>query len=190
MTGDELKELMELVLPESVLRGVVDAAGFEQRERRRDALKFLRAMLMSAASPAGGRQADVMRTYFHYGAPEVARGSFYDWFGPPLEEAMKKLVDITQEYVQKQPLDLPGILGCVKDWRIVDSTTVKLDNRLKAVYPGTGDYAALKVHKTLSVGSGTVVSYHFSPAREHDSPHLTLDESWRGMADASPHFRL
>jgi hypothetical protein len=38
-----------------------------------------------------------------------------------------------------------------------------------------------QVHKTLSVGHGTVLDYHISPAREHDSPHLELDESWRGM---------
>lgn len=181
MTGSDLKEIMELVLPESVLQKMIDATGFEQRERRRDALMFLRAMIVSAASPAGGRQADVMRTYFQNGAPRVARGSFYDWFGPPLEEVMKELVKSTLKYVQKQPLDLSGILGGVKDWLIVDSTTVRLDDKLKSDYPGTGDYAALKVHKTLSVGRGTVVAYHFSPAKEHDSPHLTLDESWRGM---------
>jgi putative transposase len=181
MTAGDLKEIMETVLPESVLRKAVKAAGFEQRERKRDALKFIRAMLASAASPSGGRQADIMRTYFENGAPRVARGSFYDWFGPALEEVMTELAQITLQYAQKQPLDLPGMLGRVKDWRIVDSTTVRLHDSLKKIYPGTGDYAALKLHKTLSVGYGTVVDYHMSPAREHDSPHLKLDESWRDM---------
>jgi putative transposase len=181
VTANELKEIMEAVLPASVLRKAVEAAQFEQRARKRDALKFLRAMLISAASPAGGRQADIMRAYFDSGAPEVARGSFYDWFGPPLEQVMQELAESALAYVQKQEKDLPGILAGVKDWRIVDSTTVRLHDALKAVYPGAGDYAALKLHKTLSVGCGTVIDYHLSPAREHDSPHLKLDESWRGM---------
>jgi len=168
------------VLPDSVLMSVVEAVGFKQRERKRDALKFLRAMLASASSPSGGRQADIMRTYFENGAPQVARGSFYDWFGPHLEKVMEELSKITLAYVKKQELDLPGVLGCVTDWRIVDSTTVRLNDKLKSVYPGTGDYAALKVHKTSSVGCGTVIDYHLSPAKEHDSPHLKLDESWRG----------
>lgn len=172
---------MEAILPASVLMKAVEAAQFEQRERKRDALAFLRAMLTAAASPAGGRQADVMRTYFENGAPRVARGSFYDWFGPPLEQVMQELAERAMEQVRAQEKDLPGILGCVKDWRIVDSTTVRLHDDLKAVYPGAGDYAALKLHKTLSVGSGSVIDYHLSPAREHDSPHLALDESWRGM---------
>jgi hypothetical protein len=51
---------------------------------------------------------------------------------------------------------------------------------VKAVLPGTGDYAAIKVHKTYSVGCSAPVAYHFSPAREHDSRHLDIDESWRG----------
>lgn len=42
---------------------------------------------------------------------------------------------------------LRGILGTVADWRIVDSTTIKLDDELIAEWPGTLDYAALKVHK-------------------------------------------
>jgi hypothetical protein len=181
MKADVLKEIMETVLPGSVLKKAVEAAKFEQRARKRDALTLLRAMIMSAASPSGGRQADIMRTYFENGAPEVARGSFYDWFGPALEEVMAELSRSALHFGQQQPVDLPGILGCVKDWLIVDSTTVRLHDNLKDLYPGTGDYAALKVHKTLSVGRGTVVDYHFSPAKEHDSPHLELDESWRGM---------
>lgn len=136
--------------------------------------------MTAASSPSGGRQADLMRAYFDDGGERVARGSFYDWFGPPLEAAMNEISLIARNYAAQEEADLPGILGCVKDWRIVDSTTVKLHDNLKSVYPGTGDYAALKVHKTLSVGRGMAVDYHLSPAREHDSPHLTIDESWRG----------
>jgi hypothetical protein len=36
------------------------------------------------------------------------------------------------------------------------------------------------VHKVLSAGCGAPVRYHFSPAREHDSRHLTIDAAWRG----------
>jgi hypothetical protein len=85
-------------------------------------------------------------------------------------------------YAAAQPLDLPGVLGAeVRDWHIYDSTTVRLDDALKAEYPGAGDYAAFKIHKRFSVGLGTTVDYHLSPAREHDAPHLTVDESWRGL---------
>ncbi len=158
----------------------VESAQFQQRERKLDAVRFLRAMILSASTEYGGRQADVMRLYFEAGAPRVARASFYDWFGPKLEAAMEQVSARAIEQAQSLPLDLPGILGIVKDWRIVDSETVKLPDELKDLYPGTGDFAAIKVHKVLSVGVGTTIGYHFSPACEHDSPHLVLDETWRG----------
>jgi hypothetical protein len=83
MTGAELRQLMETILPDPLLGEVALATGFHQRDRKRDAVKFLRTMLISASSPAGGRQADIMRHYFEMGAERVVRGSFYDWFGPP-----------------------------------------------------------------------------------------------------------
>ena len=172
---------METFLPQALMEEVAIATGFHQRDRKRDAVKFLRTALVAAASPSGGRQADIMRQYFETKAEPVVRGSFYDWFGPPLEAALAKLSVIARAHVQAQPVDLPPVMAGVRDWWIVDSTTVKLSNRLTKDFPGTGDYAAVKVHKTLSVGRGSVVDYHFSPAREHDSPHLVLDESWRGL---------
>lgn len=181
MTGDKLRQMMETMLPDALLGEVADATGFQQRDRKRNAIKFLRTMLIAASSPSGGRQADIMRHYFEMGVDRVVRGSFYDWFGPPLEAAMAKLSEIVMTWARAQRVDLPGILGGVRDWRIVDSETVVLNKRLLHEYPSTGEYAALKVHKTLSVGTGTAVAYHLSPAREHDSPQLVLDESWRGM---------
>ena len=180
MTGTELRDLLETLLPEDVMLQAIDAAGFQERERKLRALVFLRAMVLAAASSEGGRQASVFRLYVQAGAPRVARASFYDWFGPPLAKVMAQLSAHAMAYAAAQPVDLPGFLGCVRDWRIADSTTVTLNPALVEAYPGTGDYAALKVHKILSVGCGATVAYHLSPAREHDSKHLTIDESWRG----------
>ncbi len=181
MTGAELRGLMETMLPSDVLAEAAVASGFQRRVRKRDAVKFLRTILVSASSPAGGRQADIHRQYIDaLGAP-VVRGSFYDWFSAPLEAALVHLSSAIRSQVRSQPVDLPGALGGVRDWQIVDSTTVLLPHALRREFPGAGTYAAVKVHKTLSVGRGGVVDYHFSPARDHDSPHLVLDETWRGM---------
>jgi hypothetical protein len=112
----------------------------------------------------------------------VVRGAFYSWFGPELERVLNAVRDRALAYALAQPLDLPGVLGAeVRDWHIFDSTTVRLDDALKKEYPGAGDYAALKIHKRFSVGLGTTIGYHLSPAREHDAPHLRIDESWRGL---------
>jgi len=93
---------------------------------------------------------------------------------------MAALADRALAYARAQQVDLSGILGGVKDGYIVDSTTVRVRDALRVECPGTGKYAALKVHTVLSVGCGAPVRYHFSPAREHDSRHLEIDASWRG----------
>ena len=181
MTGPELRRLLDTLLPEDVILEAVEACGFQERHRKMQAVTFLRAMVLAASGPNAGRQAHVMRLYFEMGAPRIVRASFYERFGPALEGVMEKLSDRALKYAAGQRCDLPGFLGCVRDWRIVDSTTCKLDSALASSYPGTGDYAAIKVHKVLSVGCGATVGYHFSPARDHDSKHLKIDESWRGL---------
>lgn len=182
LTGNDLREVMEQVLPEEVILGMVEAAKFQERARKRDALGFVRAMVIAAATGHGGRQRDVARVYFENGAPKVARGGFYAWFGPQLEATLSGLSQRALEYARAQPLDVPPLMRRhARDWHIVDSSTVRLPDELIAEYPGSGPYAALKVHKRLSVGTGTVYQYHLSPAREHDAPHLVLDESWRGL---------
>ena len=69
----------------------------------------------------------------------------------------------------------------MEDWFIFDSETVTLRPELSEVYPGSGSPAAVKVHKELSVGRGCMTDYHLSPAKEHDSPHLFVDERYRNM---------
>ena len=182
MDAGDVREVFETILPEEALAGAVQAAGLQERERKLDATRLLRAMVIAASTGYGGRQADVMRLYFESGAERVVRGGFYRWFGPALEAVMATVRERAFAYVAQQAVDLPGWLGrYVRDWRIVDSSTVKLDEQLIEQYPGAGDYAALKVHKCFSVGVGTTIDYHLSPAREHDAPHLVIDESWSGL---------
>lgn len=184
MRGEDVKEIFEAILPEEALMEVVRAAGLQQRERKLDALRLLRAMIIAAASGHGGRQADILRVYLHGFNSEtirVVRGGFYSWFGEPLERVMSQVSGLALSYARSRRRDLPGFLGdCADDWLIVDSTTVRLDKKLAKEYPGAGDYAALKVHKLFSVGLGTTIAYHLSPAKEHDAKHLQIDESWAG----------
>jgi hypothetical protein len=69
---------------------------------------------------------------------------------------MEALAERALAYARAQQVDLSEPLCGVKDWYIVDSTTVKVQDTLLQEFPGTGDYAALKVHKVLSVGPTTI----------------------------------
>lgn len=180
MNGAELKKYITKVLDLASIEALAREYQAVQRERQLDIVSLVVALILSGGTHEGGRQYDVLRTYLENGAPSIARGVFYSWFHAPLERLMGELLRRAIEVGQQQDKILPGILAGVSDWRIVDSTTIKLDKKLLVEYPGTGDYAALKIHKEWSVGTGNLVAYQITPARDHDSPALVVDESRRG----------
>ena len=182
MTGEELKRHMQSVLPLESLQQIAREYKVIQRERELDIVQLIIALVLSGGTHEGGRQFDALRRYTESGAPRVARGAFYAWFAAPLEALLMNLLGRAITAGQAQPKLLPGILRGVHDWRIFDSTTVKVPSspELQKEYPGTGEYAAIKIHKEFSVGTGNLVGYQFSPARDHDSPFLVVDESRRG----------
>jgi putative transposase len=180
MTGDEVRQVFEAMLPQDVIDRLCRQCGVIARQRTLHLGMLVRAMVISAGTPGGAYQADVLRAYLECEVPRVTRAAFYRWFDEPLEQCMAALAERALAYARAQEVDLPGPLSGVKDWYIVDSTTVTVRDVLIENCPGTGDDAAIKVHKVLSVGCGAPVRDHFSPAREHDSRHLQIDESWRG----------
>jgi putative transposase len=180
MTGDDVRTVFEQLLPQDEIDRLCQQCGVIERQRKLNLGMLVRAMVIAAGTPGGAYQADILRSYLECEVPRVTRAAFYRWFDEPLEQFMAALADRALAYARAQQVDLPGPLSGVQDWYIVDSTTVTVRDALIEEFPGTGDYAALKVHKVLSVGCGAPVCYHFSPAREHDSRHLQIDESWRG----------
>ena len=103
--------MFETILPEEALLDAVRASGLQTRERKLDAIRLLRAMVISASTGYGGRQADVMRLYLESGAKPVVRGAFYRWFGEPLEAVMGSIRERALDYVARQRCDLPGWLN-------------------------------------------------------------------------------
>jgi hypothetical protein len=180
MTGDEVRHVFEAMLPQEEIDRLGQEFGVIERRRKLNLGMFVRAMVISAGTPGGAYQAEVWRSYLEFEVPPVARSAFYRWFDAPLERCMAALADRAMADARAQQVDLLGPLGEVTEWYIVDATPVRVRDALREEFPGTGSYAALKVHTVLSVGCGAPVQYQFSPAREQDSPHLQIDESWRG----------
>jgi hypothetical protein len=100
---------------------------------------LVRALVISAGTPGGAYQADVLRSYLECEVPHVARSAFDRWCDAPLEPCLAALAGRALAYAQTPQVDLAGILAGVKDWYIVDATTVKVRNALQDECPGTGD---------------------------------------------------
>lgn len=180
VNGEQLRDLMTGVFAPELLREYARKCKFVERERQLDVLRFVLALVLAGGTEESGRQYEVLRIYLESGAPKVGRGGFYSWFNEPLEQLLTELLRRAQLAAAQAPMLLPGILGTVSDWRIVDSTTIQLERALIDEWRGAGDYSAIKIHKEWSVGRGNLVNYKLSSASEHDSLHLDVDESRRG----------
>jgi len=77
-----------------------------------------------------------LSNYLDSGAPRVVRGGFYAWFNDPLERLLTELLRRAQVEARNVPKLLPGLLGTVSDWRIVDSTTMPDQCRLHRSHGG------------------------------------------------------
>ena len=163
MTGEDVRQVFEAILPNQEMERLCTQFGVIERQRKLHLGMLVRAMVIAAGTPGGAYQGDVLRSYLECEVPRVARSAFYRWFDEPLEQFMAALADRALAYARAQPVDLTGILGGVKDWYIVDSTTVRVRDALQDEFPGAGDYAALKVHKVLSVGCWGTRPLPFQP---------------------------
>ena len=181
MEAAALRTVFETVLPLETINDAVVRLGVQKRQRSLDPVKLLFSLVLMGGTSECGRLAAVVRDYFRRGGKEVVAGAYYKWFDDELLALMRELSDNALTYVEQMRPHLPGILSGRRDWRAVDSTVVKLRDELIGEWPGTGTYAALKVHKVYSLGVENVVAYHITPARRHDGPELTIDETWRGM---------
>ena len=181
MEGAILRETLEGILSADFIESKAKEFGAVSRDRKRNVVEQVYSLVLSCGNDDSGVLADALRRYNAQVSRKVVRGSFYGWLDDPMVRLMTALLEKAVEYSASQPTFLPNILSTVADWIAVDSETITLRPELSAEYPGTGSPAAIKVHKEISLGRGGCMdSYHLGPAKEHDAPHLIVDERYRG----------
>lgn len=180
MDSTELRRIFETFLPKDLIYEYAKSLKVVQRERDFDPVQMIFALVLVGGTAEAGRLSAAIRDYSTYMGKDGARSGLYTKFNEKFLLLMQELTNRALQYVRNMPHHLPGILEGRSDWRVFDSTTVRLHPALSEKYPATGDYAALKVHVELSLGVENVVGWHITPARQHDSPELVIDESRRG----------
>lgn len=180
MNGTILRETLQAILPASLIEETAEELGVVERARKREIVKLVYSLVLSAGSDDSGVLAEAFKQYRTEAKENVVRGAFYAWMDDEMADLMEFMVAMALDYISTLPRYLPGILDTVSDWYIYDSETVTLRPELAGVYPGSGSPAAVKVHKELSVGCGCMTRYHFSPAKDHDAGHFEVGEWYRG----------
>src|SRR5215475_9050873 len=115
MTGDDVCSVFEQMLPQDEIDRLCRQCGVIERQRKLHLGMLVRAMVISAGTPGGVYQADILRAYLASEVPQVTRAAFYRWFDEPLERFMEALAQRALACAQAQEVDLPGPLSGVKD---------------------------------------------------------------------------
>jgi putative transposase len=181
MNGTTLRSSFLSFLPAAEIGRLAAVFDVEKRSRKRDLGALVTALVLVSGSDDSGRQADAYSAYLAEAEHEVVRSSFYEWFTEELALLMTALLRRALDIVLDEPPLLTGALSGVRDWWAVDSETVTLLDPLADEFPATSTLAGLKIHKVYSLGLNNMVDFKITPAREHDGPHLQVDESWRGL---------
>ncbi len=69
MTGDEGRQVFEDMWPQEEIDGLGQQFGVIEWQRKRHLGMFVRAMVISAGTPGGAYQADVLRSYLECEVP-------------------------------------------------------------------------------------------------------------------------
>jgi hypothetical protein len=96
MTGDEVRQVFEAMLPQEDIDRLCQQFGVIERQRQLNLGMLGRAMVLSAGTPGGAYQADVLRSDLEWEVPPVARSACYQWFDAPLERCMAALAERAQ----------------------------------------------------------------------------------------------
>ena len=72
MTGDEVRQVFEAMLPQEEIDRLCQQCGVIERQRKLNLGMFVRAMVISAGTPGGAYQADVLPSYLEFEVPPVA----------------------------------------------------------------------------------------------------------------------
>jgi hypothetical protein len=154
MTGDEVREVCDAMLPQEEIDHLCERFGVIARQRQLNLGMFVRALVISAGTPGGAYQADVLRSYLACEGPHVARSAFSRWVDAPLAPCMAALAPRALADARAPPVDRSGPRCGVQEWSSVDATTVTVRDARREECPRTGDDAALKGHQVVAVGCG------------------------------------
>lgn len=177
----DIVELLATVIPREKIFKLAEELGVQKRERKKDVVQLVVALILAGGKHRFGLQKSALKSYMEATGVPVVEGSYFEWFDEQLAALMESLAGEAVRWVLTRPVHLPSILSGVSDWRVIDSETVKLDKRLISTWRGTGDYAALKVHKEYSLGRENAVGWRVSGADEHDAREFRVGPERSGQ---------
>src|SRR4030095_14079111 len=80
ITGEDVRQVFEAILPHQEIERLCAQFGVIERQRKLHLGMLVRAMVITAGTPGGAYQGDVLRSYLEFAGPQGTRAGVYRWF--------------------------------------------------------------------------------------------------------------
>ena len=179
--------------PESFLKSCVPADEIRRAAHRLGAIRRRRkvdpvVLLMSTVVVVCGRGrlslAEMRRQMALRFGIELTRSSFWGRFTRAFEGLVTWLLERLETMSKERPPVYSGLLRGFRDVVAVDSTVLKVDDRLAHIWKGTrktSAKAALKVHTFVRAVTGELLRHRITPDARSDCQEFALGHWAKGM---------
>jgi len=158
-------------------------SGFQKRRRGKlNGPRLFWSCVLGGRAEARRTMAGLARSASLYSGETVSRQAFHQRMTPEAAVFMRGAFDhFLRQTLTLTGDPLPGILGGFEDVDAIDSTTVRLADRLAKLYPACRSNvrkAALKIHAQLSLTDKQVERLRLTAERVHDRKGIVEIGSW------------
>ncbi len=171
-----LEKTLRSFITDEEVRQTAEETGFIRRFRKLEAVKLFWAMILSFGMGLSKGIEDIRRAYHQ--TPEtsrIARSSFYERLTPEMTLFMKNLLEKVMGRMAKPAHKLEKMLSAFKNLVLIDSTLIKLHDKLKNVFRATGRNAGnkptkaeAKVQVTIGANSPAPLFLHISGSAKYE----------------------
>lgn len=171
------------IVKKETLRVKAKQTGFQKRARGKlDGPRFFWASVLGGRVEAKRTMAGLARAASLYSGEPVSRQAFHQRMTSEAAAFMESAFHgLLEQSLALTGDPLPGTLGEFKDVSAIDSTTVRLANRLAKRYPACRSNvrkAALKIHAQMSLTDKQVERLRLTGERVHDRKGVVEIGPW------------
>jgi putative transposase len=178
------ESFLKSCVPADEIRRAAHRLGVVRRRRKVDPVALLMGTVLVLCGRGGQSLAGMRRQMALRFGLELARSSFWNRFTKPFEALVTWLLERLQTASKERPPVYTGLLRGFRDVVAVDSTVIKVDDRLARTWTGTrktSAKAALKIHTFVRAVTGELLRHRITPETRADSREFALGHWANGM---------
>jgi hypothetical protein len=176
-------QLLRTLVPEGEVRQRARKLGVFQRKGKVDVYELLLATVLLVCGRSGQSISGLRRGFARWFGVELVRSSFWDRFTEPFEKLVGWLLARLEGAAFLERPKLSGALAHFRDVIAVDSTVIKVHDKLASIWRGTraSRAAAVKIHTFVRATTGALLRHVLTQEAHGDSREFRIGHWAKGV---------